>query len=1263
MKPKIFLRKLLRGGTGIDDVFKMDALSINENEVDNTYISKINLNSDAFTFNEAYVNTYYLHLSIFCYYYIKQTKQDTDRVQFITDSIDKIKDYVKCYVLYKIIIAINSTPKNKDKLINAIKSTDVFDDFDDNSIKFEKDESDFNKMKKILSAIALVIKYSYDTNFDLNYLCSNYGEFTTSDSDKLSKLNEYLTTAQSNKNGKKSQEKTAVEKRDILEDIKKEVKDKLKSLRDKLFDKYKVLKSTPDSEATQISDLKIADIIAKAILILSDLGIAPNLDLDSKLSKLFSDFDKLMDDDKISPLLKEVKELKENPNDKNKKKAFHKHFYEEYLKSELLKLNEEEINSYLNPPAVGGKKKVKKSKGGNQELFGKIQELTNANDILLINFKDRAANAKGLFDQEKRKNERIESIRKRLSSDENQNLLSMKRTYEILAGIGSMENDDSLPLDIDIERMSDDFKSMAINYKKVSILKKKLMESTLSSADEEELLTAKKSIIKSINQEFTQTDLEDIRTAIDKLNELQSSINDADTIIDIATKFETGGKRRKNKKGGIGDDPSTINDIQQLTGLIDEQTATLNQNRAKLEEIMNISNDEIQKLNEKIREISLKTSERDEFNSGHNINEKIVEFNESIRKQKEEFDSNIEHIRSEITQYEASNNETMGKLNLEKQKLLENIRYNIAALKKQKQAITTLIENLKQILRRKGEIIQQRIKEEQDAIDNLESRIIQLREEQTSRNSIIENQTAELESHVANLKSLESERLPANIDAEYRSYDSLIYENPIELIIDADIKKSLGSDDIPEKQEESDGVKQVKDLKEKVGKIIEKLKDVFNERANYSIPDFNNKDSELFVLIQTLITKLREIYDIEIGTRPLDKIDGIRDMIKAIIDNKIVINEGDDKSLIDNLINHYYNNASTDLFKNFKTTLSNLNKFDFSFENYLASLKDIDDDQESNMKALLVIIRIIVDLYNLIHREITKTIYDITDATKRTEEETKNKKREDVRIRKAAEELERIKLQDAENERLRREALDKRRQELARMQSQQPDADKKRNYFIMLKDKLDTVISINYKLPKTVYSDLFGLIRDFDFQRSAGNEIQKTKFDTLKAEVSKLLRSRLSAENKRFLESLVVLHPVSRGGTTVFDVKKVHNLTTEYTIDSISDIPNNSLEITHKGQPLKFLKDKDGTKIKYLKINETGNVFIDIGFLSIPIKFELLSSPGIDLDEDLRGGALNTDTPNNIFNAYIIMVMNKIMEMGEADLKDFTIKAQIAVQT
>jgi len=1255
MKPKIFLRKLLRGGTGIDDVFIINVLSITDNEVDNTYISNIDLNSDEFTFNEAYVNTYYLHLSIFCYYYIKQTKQNIDRVQFITDSIDKIKDYVKCYVLYKIIIAINSDTRNKNKLIDAIKSTDVFDDFDDSSIKFEKDDTDLNKMKKILSAIALVIKYSYNADFNLKELCSNYGDFTTANSDKLSTLNNYLSTAQNSKNSKKSQEKTAVEKRDILEEIKKEVKGKLKSLRDKLFDKYKGLKSKPESEAAQISDLKIADIIAKAVEISIASGNEPN----SKLSELFDDFDKLMDDDKNNPLLKEVREFKENPNNKSKEDAFYEHFYEEYLKSELLKLNEEEINSYLSA-STGGKKKVKKSKGGNGEnLFEKIAELSNPNDSLLGKFINRTPDAKELFDEEKRKNERIKSIRKRLSFDENQNLLSMKTTYEILAKIGSMDDDNSFPLDADIQRMSDDFKSMAINYKKVSILNKKLMESTLSSANEEELLNAKRNISTSINQEFTETDLDAIKQAIEDLNQLQNSINDAQTIIDIASKLEKGGKRRKNKKGGIGEEPSTINEIEELSRLLKEQTAVLNENKTKLESTMNISKANIEELNKKINEIKLKISVHDEFNSVNDINEKTRIFNEDIRKQQRDFDNTIEALKIQIQEYEASDNEIMKKLNSEKQELLDSIRINIAALKTQKQAITTLIENLKKNMRRKGEIIQQKISEENDAIAILDSSIKALKEELTSRNSIIDSQSEELEKHRAKLTSLESEVIPENIDDEYTSYNSLIGENPIESIIDDGIKESLGSVDIiPEIQEESDGVKQVKDLKEKVGKIIEKLKEVFKQRANYSTDDFNIKDSELFELIQKLITKLREFYDIEIGARPLVKIDGIKDMIKDIINNKIVINKKDDESLINGLIKPYYNGRDTDLFTNFKTTFSNLDDFNFSFKDYLALLKDTDDDQESNMKALLVIIRIIVDLYNSIHKKIKKSIDDIADVSKKTEEQAKNKKREEERMRKAAEELEIKKQQDAENERLRREALDKRRQKLAIMQSQHLDVDKI-NYLTTLKNKLDTVISTNDNLPKTDYSNLFGLIQDFDFQRSAGNDIQKTKFDTLKAEVSKLLKLEPSKENKKFLESLVVLHPVSESGTTVFNVKKVHNLTTEYTIDSIDDISNNSLEITYKGQTLKFLKDKDGTKIKYLKINDRGNVFIDIGFLSISIKFELLSSPRFDLDEDQHGGAPNTDKPNNIFNAYIIMVMNKIMEMKEADLKDFTTKAMI----
>jgi len=399
MKPKIFLRKLLRGGNGgIAEIFKIDNISIDDKIIENSYISNINLDTDEFSFNEAYINTYYLHLSIFCYYYIKSNKKtELDRVEFITKSVDKIRDYVKCFVLYKIlekIININDDTGYQNKLLEAIKSTDAFDDFNDDKIEFSDTDKNFDKMKKILSGIAIIVKYSGNgTVENLKNWCNNYDEIKD---DRLKAINELLLEAQKVKANKIKEVSVMTTKSDILTEIKTEVNQRVESLKQELLQKYE---QSNDDNKKKIDDAIIADIEDAAIKLIE------------VVEKNFKDKDK---NDKIDAIVKATQPDKTGY--KEKKDLIEKYndllpYLKEKLPDELKKFVSDSNNTevvtnfydhyhvkYLNIEELkkGGKRRGRKSKKktGGSDIYDKFKKiLTRLKNTILSDHENAESNS------------------------------------------------------------------------------------------------------------------------------------------------------------------------------------------------------------------------------------------------------------------------------------------------------------------------------------------------------------------------------------------------------------------------------------------------------------------------------------------------------------------------------------------------------------------------------------------------------------------------------------------------------------------------------------------------------------------------------------------------------------------------------------------------------------------------------------------------------------------------------------------------------
>lgn len=310
MKSKISNRNLFKGGN-IDDIFT--SLNVKEDDITKSYISSIDLKSDGFMFNQSYINTYYLHLAIFCYYYENST---ANRAEYITDKVNKIREYVKYFVLYQILNKI-MTDDNEGKYLNAIKS---MDDFDATPITFDDKEKKFVKIKKILNATAFIIKYTQLTPTIKTEL-KDY-DYT---SKKIDSLNELIIKANENK-GKTGIPKPPPTGQDKeLEKIKQELN---------------------KIDISDVSSFKIFDVTTKAVEFIKKINDDTSdtnkvqLIIDNVISEGADDlrraYEGLLDKDKDKDDLKEIGDILSGEITRDAAQAFYNRFNDEYIKREIL---------------------------------------------------------------------------------------------------------------------------------------------------------------------------------------------------------------------------------------------------------------------------------------------------------------------------------------------------------------------------------------------------------------------------------------------------------------------------------------------------------------------------------------------------------------------------------------------------------------------------------------------------------------------------------------------------------------------------------------------------------------------------------------------------------------------------------------------------------------------------------------------------------------------------------------------------------------
>lgn len=799
MKPKVFLRKLLRGGNGITDVFNIQPLSFDDSNIDEKYISNINFNNDEIVFNEAFINTYYLHLSIFTYYYIKNkklSKQAPDRVGFITNTVDKIKAYVKCFVLYKLLEKIK-IPASSIKIINAIKSTDAFDDFDDTTINFNDKDSNLDKMSKILHAIAIIIKYGGNTNDTsliqtLNLWSANYDNFTSVDSKELSSLNEQLSNAQSQKKSRKIEEGFIDKKSKVLDEIKKEVETKLTQLKNdfkttysKLKDEDKTVKLFNAAKIKQVEELAIhviksiretnrdenkqkvddyADIIIEN---LADNAKKSNTGFD----KLFNEYDKLLKDER-GDILKEIGELKDDPNNKIKASNFYKLYYEKYLKGKLLRLKPKDL---LGIVTGGGNKKVKSKKGGVNDndndnlIIGLIKsDEFQPKDSLLLEIKSGKKITQKNFDNEKEEAEDLDKIieiieSKSASTANEQVIKSLVKTYEILKRL-EKDDDSTIFEPGDIELVYDKFQSVALNLKKVELLHEKIasedaQKRILSGIKQDDLNKFKSTVINAIKREYNETDIKNIQDAINKLNEFKQVLADADDLIEKTEVLLKGGSKKK-KKGGNDDIETKLSNIDNDYASFVEQ---LKENEKIIDDAMLKSNEFVSNYNTKKEEISKLDSSMTELNKDDTIKGKEDDTRHQIEKFTQDLTQKLKKEIAEINASYDSFSKSISTANQEKDYFLKNLKNNLLIIKRTKPNIEYLLAKLHQLLQKKLELIQQEIDKETAELKSVNEQLgddsvtkelnAKLAEEE-SKNQALTARKKELENNLSSLNSM-----------------------------------------------------------------------------------------------------------------------------------------------------------------------------------------------------------------------------------------------------------------------------------------------------------------------------------------------------------------------------------------------------------------------------------------------------------------------------------------------------------------------------
>jgi hypothetical protein len=305
MKSKISNRNLFKGG----NIDMFTSLNVKEDNITNSYISSIDLNSDGFMFNQSYINTYYLHLAIFCYYYYENSKDN--RAEYITAKVNTIKEYVKYFVLYQILNKI-MTDDDEGKYLNAIKS---MDDFDATPITFDGNEKDFVKIKKILNATAFIIKYTQLTPTIKTQL-KDY-DYTP---EKIKTLNELITIANENKNKTDIPKSPPAGQGKELEKIKQELN---------------------DFNISDVSSFKIYDVTTKAVEFIKKINDTSGtdkvqliIDGGADINDLRQAYDGLSNDDKSK--VKEIGDILSGEITRDAAQAFYNRFNDEYIKREIL---------------------------------------------------------------------------------------------------------------------------------------------------------------------------------------------------------------------------------------------------------------------------------------------------------------------------------------------------------------------------------------------------------------------------------------------------------------------------------------------------------------------------------------------------------------------------------------------------------------------------------------------------------------------------------------------------------------------------------------------------------------------------------------------------------------------------------------------------------------------------------------------------------------------------------------------------------------
>jgi hypothetical protein len=1381
MKPKIFLRKLLRGGDNIEDVFNIKSLSIIDEGVENKYISNIDLNNDEFTFNEAYINTYYLHLSIFCYYYINKNS-NSDRADFITKSVDKIKDYVKCYVLYTILREIigNSDDDRKIKLINAIKSTDAFDDFNNKQVVVSVKDKSFENMKKLLSAIAIIIKYR---NIDILQLiaalrdfCSNFNAFLIDQSSSLVTLNELLLDSQQSKTSYEKTAKSSENKMQIFDEIKKEVQAKLHQYKSRFLTEMK-----KKAEYDLITKAKIANIKNKAVQVIRIIvgkynsdqitNIVQNainvIDTDNEqqigkdeLSDLRTEFNKLSDEQKNDPAMIIIRNLFD---DESSSEDFSSYYYEEYLKEEF-------INNYA---VTGGKKRKLKKRGGttvlavfnnilsgigsgifsflqqlttitedsvvdkkdidemavlkrslddnipklesmqlqlspeqlqqlriliemkdltdilvkqyrlaprNRDLIvingtaknllyklqeGQLQqqalessdlplqlgylpiplrieddklksiikELSNPHDDLIKAIQGNRSNLSALIKKERELNAKNDAIIRFLYDSDDvelptglkkDNMIKMKRTTHLYEDI---MRDNDLQI-VDIDMIYDDLKSMAANIKSVlAILKRLSSEDILvfidKNVDEAALIQLRQNVRRKLSSEITDYDKlenEELRKQLEGYEEILKS---ARSVTDLAQKIID-----DNKKGGFFSykiKGGNQEELLRLTERFAEHQKNISDEISKLESGIAETTKLIKTYNEN-KDILGKKSESEDVDQTilsleANINDAIKNKQKSIEELTKRQDEEISRIEQSLVSYRESKGSEIEGLKTERDHLIREIKKKVAEIKELKTTTKKSIDDASGILTEKNKIIDILLQEKRTELEKI-NEIIQKtdlelinKQQQTESEErrikeALEEKNQKITEITTELFSLKQQKNELTTDIAYaESANQKSREDMVQL------KKTI--DQFKDKLDKVESREILREYPLNDEEINEILKDestsVPKEPEVTSVvspqqSQYNRELLNIFYRVQRFIDRNTDD-DFKDGVEFLKKFNNATADIKALVEefNSKVGSDsfypyGENKQLIDSLavmIDGILINITSGRAERYKSN-------DIKSSDY--SLVTITVD-----KVTLTFIKI--DNFLLYVKFGESNVY--------------------LKLRQFDFEFH---FDDDDD--------DSNKSKLQITLTKPPGYNEFSNY--TSGDKYYYYYKAYLKRP---YTGLFPDRNEITLFINFLNELkQQVSLEATKKLISNARAGKNTNINKIADESLKNSLLSKLGNMIWFDGTYATNL-----------YDNNRKQLdytTTSYRKTDFLIDKSSNNkiigVKFSLLEQKNKIYV---LFDKPLKFDFKY-----VDLDMKGGAANTDDPNNIFNAYIISFMNKVMEMNETDLKDFTTKAMIAVQ-